>query len=276
MWHNLAPLAYQQHAYKWPTIGLEISHIDQASIEDVGAFYKNYYGPNNAICVIAGNFDRDNVIEMLNKQFGNIPSRPRPKRQLNIEPPQTESRKLTHHSNIPVDTLYMAFHMPGRTEETYYPSDLLSDIMASGKSARLYQTLVRQLKICTEADAYISGTVDPGLLIIEAKPSNGHTLEEIERAVWDILNALKTDKISARELEKHKNKIESSICFSNISILNKAMNLAFYELIGEPELINTEQDKYQEITADAMRGAAESIFQEGNCSTLYYLREVGK
>jgi len=274
MWHNLAPLAYHQHAYKWPTIGLEISHIEQASIDDVGAFYQSYYGPNNAICVVAGNFDRELVKNMLEKHFGGIPSRPRPERQLNAELPQTESRKLTHHSNIPVDTLYMAFHMPGRTEEEYYPSDLLSDIMASGKSARLYQTLVRQLQICTEADAFISGTIDPGLLIIEAKPSNGHTLEEIEAAVWDILNELKTQKISDRELEKHKNKIESSICFSNISILNKAMNLAFYELIGEPELINTEQGKYQGITSESIQLAAQAIFQQENCSTLNYLRDV--
>ena len=275
MWHNLAPLAYKEHAYKWPTIGLEISHIDQASIDDVGSFYQSYYGPNNAICVIAGNFDRELVTQMLDKHFGSIPARTRPQRLINREPAQTESRKLTHHSNIPVDTLYMAFHMPGRTEANYYPSDLLSDIMASGKSARLYQKLVRELKICTEADAYITGTIDPGLIIIEAKPSNGHTLEEIETAVWELLKEMAEHRLSDRELEKHKNKIESSICFSNISILNKAMNLAFYELIGEPELINTEQEKYQEITADDMLEAARVIFRGDNCSTLYYRRARG-
>jgi zinc protease len=275
MWHNLAPLAYRQHAYKWPTIGMEISHIDQASIDDVGSFYQSYYGPNNAICVIAGNFERDLLFAMLEKHFGSIPDRPRPIRDLEREPEQTESRKRTHHSNIPVDTLYMAFHMPGRTDENYYPSDLLSDIMASGKSARIYQTLVRQLQLCTEADVYITGTIDPGLIIVEAKPSNGHTLKEIETAVWDLLDELITEKISDRELEKHKNKIESSICFSNISILNKAMNLAFYELIGEPELINTEQEKYQGITADSIQQAARVIFLKENCSTLYYRKAVG-
>jgi len=276
MWHKLAPLAYKQHAYKWPTIGLDISHIAQASIEDVGSFYQRYYGPNNAICVIAGNFERDSVLKMLEKHFGSIPARARPQREDDREPFQSESRRLTHYSNIPVDTLYMAFHMPGRTEENYYPNDLLSDIMASGKSARLYQVLVRQLQICTEADAYITGTIDPGLLIIEAKPSNGHTLEEIESAIWDVLNKLTSQQISGRELEKHKNKIESSICFSNISILNKAMNLAFYELIGEPDLINTEQEKYQGITADDMQAAAQIIFKEENCSTLYYRKVKGQ
>ena len=274
MWHNLAPLAYQKHAYKWPTIGLEIAHITQASIDDVGSFYQSYYGPNNAICVIAGNFDRDKVLDILENQFRSIPTRPRPDRQIEREPVQTGSRKLTHHSNIPVDTLYMAFHMPGRTEDNYYPSDLLSDILASGKSARLYQSLVRQLQLCTEADAYITGTIDPGLLIIEAKPSNGHTLDEIESAIWNLLNEMITRPLSLKELEKHKNKIESSICFSNISILNKAMNLAFYELIGETELINTEQEMYQGITANDMQEAARVIFRKDNCSTLYYRKEV--
>ncbi len=274
MWHNLAPLAYQKHAYKWPTIGLEIAHITQASIDDVGSFYQSYYGPNNAICVIAGNFDRDKVLDILENQFRSIPARPRPDRQIEREPVQTGSRTLTHHSNIPVDTLYMAFHMPGRTEDNYYPSDLLSDILASGKSARLYQSLVRQLQLCTEADAYITGTIDPGLLIIEAKPSNGHTLDEIESAIWNLLNEMITRPLSLKELEKHKNKIESSICFSNISILNKAMNLAFYELIGETELINTEQEMYQGITAKDMQKAARVIFRRDNCSTLYYRKEV--
>ena len=274
MWHNLAPLAYQKHAYKWPTIGLEIAHITQASIDDVGSFYQSYYGPNNAICVIAGNFDRDKVLDILENQFRSIPARPRPDRQIEREPVQTGSRTLTHHSNIPVDTLYMAFHMPGRTEDNYYPSDLLSDILASGKSARLYQSLVRQLQLCTEADAYITGTIDPGLLIIEAKPSNGHTLDEIESAIWNLLNEMITRPLSLKELEKHKNKIESSICFSNISILNKAMNLAFYELIGETELINTEQEMYQGIKANDMQEAARVIFRRDNCSTLYYRKEV--
>lgn len=274
MWHNLAPLAYRQHTYKWPTIGLDITHIAQASLDDVDRFYRSYYGPNNAICVIAGNFDRQNAIERLDTHFGLIPARPRPARRIDDEPQQSEARKLSHNSNIPVDTLYMAFHMPGRTGDNYYPSDLLSDIMASGKSARLYQRLVRRLQLCTEADAYITGTIDPGLLIIEAKPSNGHTLEEIESAIWDLLNEMIASPLSERELEKHKNKIESSICFSNISILNKAMNLAFYTLIDEPELINSEHEKYQEICVRDMQEAARVIFRRDNCSTLYYRKQV--
>ena len=272
LWHHLAPLSYKAHSYMWPTIGRELDHIAQASLDDVANFYNKYYGPDNAICVIAGNFDRDEVLRLLDKHFAPISSRNHPQRTISAEPRQDGERRLEHFASVPVDTIFMTFHMGGRTDPLYYTADMLSDILGSGKSSRLHQKLVREQTLCSEIDAYISGTVDPGLLIIEAKPSNGHDLAEIETTIRQELNDLSNGNIDSDEIDRHKHKIESSIGFANCSILNKAMNLAYFELIGEAELINTELDHYREITPEQLVNTASDLFREGNTNTLYYRR----
>lgn len=274
IWHILAPLAYHEHPYKWPTIGDKIEHIAASTIDDVARFYKAFYGPNNAICVISGNYDPATIMKTVETYFGGIPARPRPERNLNIEPPQGDQRRLIHRSDIPTDSIFMAFHMPSRTDSGYYTADLISDLLASGKSSRLYQALVREQELCVEADAYITGTIDPGLLIIEAKPANGYPLETIEQAIWEVLEELKDTPVGDVELSRHQNKIESSIHFSNTSILNKAMNLAFFELIDEIELINNEYYQYQRITAEEIQRTARSLLRPENCSVLYYQKEL--
>ena len=274
IWHVLAPLAYREHSYKWPTIGDKIEHITASTIDDVARFYKSYYGPNNAICVIAGNYNEDTIIADIEKFFGDIPARNRPDRNIPIEPHQSDERRLIHRSDIPVDTIFLAFHMPSRSDAGYYTADLISDLLAAGKSSRLYQALVREQELCIEADAYITGTIDPGLLIVEAKPANGYPLETIENAIWRVLDELKDSPVDSVELARHQNKIESSIHFSNCSILNKAMNLAFFELIGDIELINTEHYQYQRITAEEISAAARKLLSRENCSVLYYQKEL--
>ncbi len=272
LWHFLAPLSYEAHSYQWPTIGRELEHISKASLDDVATFYNKYYGPDNAICVIAGNFDRDEVLRLLDRHFAPILSRNHPPRSIPQEPRQEAGRRLEHMANVPVDNIFMTFHMGGRKDPAYYTADMLSDILGSGKSSRLHQRLVRELTLCSEVDAYISGTIDPGLLIIEAKPSNGQDLAEIEAAIRNELTRLAEGDITGTEVDRQKNKIESSIGFANCSILNKAMNLAYFELIDEPELINTELDHYQSITPESLVSAAQDLFREGNTNTLYYRR----
>lgn len=272
LWHFLAPLSYQEHSYKWPTIGSKLEHIADASLDDVATFYNKYYGPDNAICVIAGNFDRDEVLRLIDRHFARIPSRHHPLRNIPEEARQEVPRRLEHFANVPVDTMFMTFHMGGRKDPLYYTADMLSDILGSGKSSRLHQRLVREQTLCSEIDAYISGTIDPGLLIIEAKPSNGHKLGDIEHAIRKELNELIQGGIEQSELERHKHKIESSIGFANCSILNKAMNLAYFELISEPELINTELDHYRDITAQQLSNMASDLFRESNTNILYYRR----
>ena len=271
VWHKLAPLSYNAHPYQWPTIGKEIDHISGATLDDVQKFYTRFYTPSNAVCVISGNFESSEALDLLNEHFNGHKIGAAPTAAPVIEPKQTSQRRLRHEADVPVDAIYMAFHMCGRLSPDYYASDLLSDLLGSGRSSRLYQVLVKQKQLCSEVDAYITGSIDPGLLIIEAKPSGDDTLGDIEQAVWTILEDLKINSIPERELHRHQNKIESSTLFSNCSILNKAMNLAYFDLLGQTELINTEHQEYQEVTTEDIKRVANSILSAENCSVLEYI-----
>ena len=273
LWHVLAPLCYRDHSYRWPTIGQDLEHIASASLDDVATFYNRFYGPDNAICVIAGRFDRDEVLRLIDRHFAIIPSRNHPLRTLRNESTQTAPRRLDHSATVPVDSLFMAYHMCSRADENYYATDMLSDILGSGKSSRLYQSIVREARLCSEIDAYITGTIDPGLLVIEAKPANGHSLEQIEEAILAEISTLKASPIGSKELERHKHKIESSIGFSNCSVLNKAMNLAYFELIDDTDLINTELEHNMGIGSDTLQNMANQLLTKENSSTLFYRSE---
>lgn len=270
MWHLLAPLAYTRHPYRWPTIGSEIEHIARAELDDVGAFYQNFYGPDNAICVIAGNVSSPKALELVKAQFGDIPPRSRPSRSLPAEPPQSGLRRIDHATDVPAEALYMAFHMSSRTDRYYYAEDLLSDVLGSGKSSRLYDALAKEQELCSHIDAYITGTIEPGLLIIEANPADWVENEVVEAAIWKVLEEASVRRVTPRELQRHQNKIESSILFSNTSALNKALNLAYFELIHEPDLINTEHLAYQMVTPAEIQRAAARVLTRENCSVLTY------
>lgn len=270
MWHLMAPLAYHEHAYRWPTIGATIDHIEKAHISDVGAFYEKFYGPDNAICVIAGNVSAKDALSLVQSNFGHIPPRGRPQRAIPAEPIQHGPRRKDHQAHVPADALYMAFHMVSRNSEKYYAQDLLSDILGSGKSSRLYRALAKERQLCSNIDAYITGTIDPGLLIIEANPADGVSNAALETAIWEVIHEVKTNPARPRELQRHQNKIESSILFSNTSALNKSMNLAYFELIEDPDLINSEHLQYLSVSSDDLTQAAHTVLAESNCSTLNY------
>lgn len=270
VWHHLADMAYHVHPYRWPTIGKVPKHVEDASIDDVKEFYGKFYAPNNAILSIAGNIKTDKAKKLAEKWFGDIPAKNVPERRLPKEPPQKQLQQRMLNANVPVDALYMAFHSPARMEPDYYATDLLSDILSNGPSSRLYRRLLKEQRMVTAIDCYITGSLDPGLFIIEARPAKGYSLQDIEKAVWIELDQIKSERVSDRELEKVKNKVESTLVFSEISILNKAMNLALFELVGDPEHINREVEFYNQLTADDLLRVAQSLFSRENCSTLYY------
>ena len=270
MWHLFAPLVYTQHPYRWPTIGRTIEHIEKAAIDEVASFYQSFYGPENAICVIAGNVTAPEALRLVEAKFGSIVPRRRPQRNIPAEPAQSGFRRLDHAARVPADALYMAFHMASRVDENYYAEDLLSDILGSGKSSRLYANLVKEKQLCSHIDAYITGTIDPGLLIIEANPVDDVPTADLEEAIWSQIELLTNQPPEAREMQRHQNKIESSILFSNTSALNKAMNLAYFELVGQPDLLNTEHLAYQQITQGEISAAASKILRPENCSVLTY------
>jgi len=280
-WLKLRPLAYKVHPYRWATIGKELKHIEDATMEDVKAFFKLHYNPQSAIMVIAGDVHYEDVKSMVQKWFGDIDPGQKYIRQLPQEPIQKELRRETIFAPVPLDALYMTFHGPARLEEGYFAMDLLSDILSRGSSSRLYRRLVKEEQLFSELNAYVMGSIDNNLFVIEGKPSEGISLEEAENAVWAELDLLKKELVSNVELEKVKNKMESTNVFAELSILDKAMNLAFHELLGDADGINTEVSKYLAVTAEQVQQQAQAIFSRENASILMYkaqeeeIRHVG-
>lgn len=268
--HIIRDMAYKTHPYRWPTIGKDINHISNATLDEVKEFFYSYYAPNNAILAVSGNITFQETVRLAEKWFGNIPSREIKARELPEEIPQTEERRLTVLRNVPVDTLYMAFHICKRKDKEYYTFDVISDILCNGRSSRLVQKLVQEKKIFSSIDAYISGSIDNGLFHIAGKPCEGISLEEAEEAIWKELERLKKEEIDALELEKVKNRYESEQIFSNINYLTVATNLAYFELIGKAEDINSEVEKYRSVSPEQIAKAAEKCFVPQNCSILYY------
>ena len=273
VWHHLSDLAYKVHPYRYPTIGKIPKHVEDATLDDVKKFFNKYYCPNNSILVLAGNIKLEEAKALAQKWFGDIPSGNVPQRNLPQEPQQNEFREFFTQTNVPADAIYLAFHTPGRGEKDYYATDLLSDILGNGRSSRLYQRLVKEEQIFTQLDAYVTGYLDPGLLVIEGKPAKGISKEKAESAIWNEIDLIKNELVEERELAKIKNKLESALEFSESSILNKAINLAFFELLGDAELINSEAIVYQNVTAQEIQDMACRILTKGNCSELYYKME---
>ena len=270
VWLLLRPLAYKVHPYKWDTIGKEISHISEAKMDDVKAFFKKFYCPNNSILVVSGNVSLEKVKELCAIWFAPIPKGPDNTRNLTKEPVQTEARKLDVTRDVPYDNIFKAYHMCARGDAEFHACDLLSDILSRGNSSRLYNALVKNKPIFSELNAYVSGDRDAGLLIVTGKLVTGISLEEAEKEIIIELEKIKKDLVSDTELTKVKNKTESTLEFSEMSILNKALNLAIAELMGDAAGVNEESKKYQSVTAGQIRTQAQLIFQEKNCSTLYY------
>lgn len=268
--HILRDMAYKTHPYRWPTIGKEISHIANATLDEVKDFFYRFYAPNNAILAVSGNISFEETIRLAEKWFGDISARNIIPRHIPQEELQTEERRMTVFRDVPVDTLYMAFHICGRRDKSYHTFDIISDILCNGRSSRLIQRLVIEKKIFSSVDAYISGSMDSGLFHITGKPYEGISLEEAEKAVWTELEKLKQYPVEDTELEKVKNRYESEQIFSNINYLNVATNLAFFELVSKAEDINEEVNKYRSVSSEQIADAAKICFVPTNSNILYY------
>jgi len=273
VWLKLRPLAYKKHSYRWATIGKELSHIEEAKMSDVKDFFNKHYNPQNAILVVGGNVKMEDVKKLAEKWFEPIPSGEKYNRNLPQEDKQTEARFETVKANVPLNAIYVAFKMPGRLADDYYAFDLLSDILSGGKSSRLHNSLLKEQQLFSEINAYISSSLDPGLFIVEGKLVEGISIERAETAIWAELEKLKTDLVAATELTKVKNKVESVLVFSEMSLLDKAMNLAYYELLGDADILNREASKYLQVSVEDINRISKETFDKNSSSTLYYLTE---
>ena len=271
VWLKLRDLAYEVHPYRWMTIGKELSHIENARLQDVKDFFFKHYRPINAILVVAGNVTVDQVKTLAEKWFGTIEAGQRYSRQLPAEPKQTKAKKLEVKAEVPLDALYKCWHIYSRMDHRYYVSDLITEVLGGGGSSRLFQSLVKEKKLFSNIECYHFGTTDAGLLTIEGKLVKGIKMEEAEAAINEELEKLKKEKISENELQKVKNKTESMIAFEDMSLMNRANSLAYYELLGDASLMNTELERYNKVTVEDVQQLSNEIFTPENSSTIWYM-----
>ena len=271
VWHKMRNIAYTTHPYKWMTIGASLKHVEDATLEDVKNFFFKHYTPCNAVLVVAGNVEKEKVKSLAEKWFGPIPSGTKYNRDLPAEPPQTSPRHLEVKSNVPLDALYKCWHIYPRMDDRYYATDLISDILSGGGSSRLFQSLVKEKQLFSNIDCYHFGSTDAGLMTIEGKLVKGVDIKLAEATVLEELKKIQADGITDVELEKVKNKAESAMAFVDMGLMNRASSIAMYELLGDANLINTELAKYQTVTAAQIKEQCNVIFNENNCSTMYYL-----
>ncbi len=270
VWHKLRELIYTVHPYRWMTIGKELSHVENATLEDVKAFFLKHYTPANAILVVAGNIGTDQVRALAEKWFGPIPAGSKYERNLPAEPKQLAPRSSEVRAKVPLDALYKCWHIYSRTDMRYYVADLITEILGGGGSSRLYQALVKEKQLFSNIECYHLGSTDAGLLTIEGKLVKGISMADAEKALNEELVRLQQDGISQRELDKVKNKTESMIAFEDMSVMSRASSIAMYELLGDADLINKELQRYQDVTAARVQEECKIIFDPNNCNTLYY------
>jgi len=270
VWHHLSALSYKTHHYKWPTIGLVPEHIDQINLQETKTFYKTYYRPNNAILVVSGQFETAQLKEYIDKHFGPIKGGQENNTNLEQELEQKESRLKEVNADVPFNCLMMSFPMPHRQHPDFPTYDLISDLLGNGRSSRFYERLFKAGKSFNFIDAYISGTEDAGLFIIDAKLEKGVSFEEAEKTIWEEILRLVDEQVPSTELEKIINKNIASLVFSEMSVLNKAINLAYFESIGNALEINEQKEQYESITADDIQRVSKALFKKEHCNVLRY------
>ena len=270
VWHKLCELSYKRHPYRWPTIGLDLSHIENAVLQDVKYFFEKYYAPNNAIMVVAGDVTLNEVKDLAEKWFGEIPKGASVTKEFTPEPEQDQPRFIKVESNVPVNAIYKSYHMGKRDSLNYYTMDLITEIRSTGASSRFYQKLIKEKRLFSSVEAYVTGSFDEGLLIVEGKMLKGVTMEQADEAIQAELDILSEQKVGTAELEKVKNKQESYHTFSEVNLLNRAIHLAYFELLGDASRINQELENYLNVTDSLIMEESKQVFKPSNCSTLHY------
>lgn len=270
VWHKISDISYKVHPYKWPTIGKELKHVEDATLQDVQSFFGNYYRPNNAVMVVAGGVKTAEVKELVEKWFGDIPAGNVPERNLPQEPEQTEARVMEVEADVPLNAIYKTWHMGPRKSHDYYVMDLLTDVLSTGNSSRFYRKLVREQKLFSDIDAYITGSFDAGLVIIEGRLLPGVSMQQADEAIQNELNIVKEFSITAQELEKAQRKHESYTVFSEVNLLNRAMGLAMHELLGDANDFNRELELFNAVTIADVQAHSKQVFRPENSSTIFY------
>jgi zinc protease len=268
--HHLRDLSYKEHPYRWPTIGLNLEHIEDAQIEDVKNFFFRFYRPNNAILVVAGNVEESEVKVLTEKWFGPIPKGEESVKSLPVEPVQLQARRKEVSANVPMSAIYKSYPMSGRMDEEFYAANLLTDILGHGKSSRLVNKLVKEDRIFHSLNAYVTGSTDPGLLIIEGKVNEGVSIEEAEAQLMAEILELQKNGLSEEELQKVKNQSETALAGADVELLHRALNLAYFTLLGNPDGFEQELEKVGNVSKTSLEATFKKIISPERENTLIY------
>ena len=266
----LREMVYRVHPYRWCAIGRTPEHVAAATLEDAERFYRRYYRPSNAILSVSGDIEPEQVFAMAERWFGEIPDTPAHHDPLPAEPMQTSARRLEVDRDVPATAITIAFPMGGRLSRDYYLLDLISDLLSGGESARLYDSLIRRSRLFSAINAYITGDIDPGMFIITGQIMEGVSEQQAEEVLWEELRQLQEVAVGGYELEKVKNKFEAGVMFGELNVMNKAMNIGYYLMLGHPDLINSETDIFRSINAYDIIRESRRIFRPELSSTLIY------
>ena len=276
IWHILREMVYETHPYQWPTIGLKTEHIADAKLSDVTSFYNTHYAPNNAILTIAGNVSFEDTLKRVNHFFNSIEKKKEKETTIPKEGVQLKPNRKTVERDIPINALYMVFKMPGRLEKDYYTADLLSDILSMGKSARLHKRLVKQEQVALQTDAYISGSIDTGMFVVEARIKEGIAIENVEEIIWEEINTLIESGVSDEELNRIKNKMITYLNFSENDLMSRGVGLSYFEMLGDANLINLQEATYEHLTSKEVVAFAKTFLQKEKSNVLYYLKKTSQ
>tara|TARA_B110000211_G_scaffold233428_1_gene299646 strand:+ start:763 stop:2007 length:1245 start_codon:yes stop_codon:yes gene_type:complete len=269
-WMELRALSYENHPYRWATIGKEISHVEKVTLEDANVFYNRFYSPNNCILSIAGDVDSEEIHQLVKKWFEDIPSSEIVRRERKAEVPQTKAREKHIESKVPLDAFYFSFKMDKRSSKEFYVGDLVSDVLGRGESSWLFTELVVNTDLLTEVGSYVTGDRDEGLFVISGKLNEGTKMEEVEEIIWKNISKLHGELVPDKDLQKAKNKFETAHVYGELNVLNKAMNLCYMELLGDVNMINSELDNYVRITAENLKGWSETHLTKEKVCKIYY------
>ena len=268
VWHLMSDMAFRKHHYKWPTIGKTPDHIHEATYEMIKNYYQ-YYCPNNAILSIGGKIDIPRVKKLVKKYFEKIPSKHFTLPDPGKEQPQLKAREMKVERNVPASSIYVGFHIPERIHRDFYTLDMMTDFYAYNDSSYLHKSLVKEKDLFNSIDAWVVGSMDPGLLLFEGKFNEDIPVDlaisELQATIEQGFNHL-TEHI----VQKIKNKIRTNLIQSEVNILNKVISLAYFEMLGNTDLINTEGAIYDSIQLDEMVSTSKKHIDFNKANTLVY------
>ena len=241
---------------------------------DVKDFFHRFYRPDNAIISVVGNISWTRAKQLIEKWYGDIcpdASDINSSNEIHLEPPQERQRRRTVRRKVPNGVIIIAFRIPEVTSNDFCICDMLSDVMANGKSSRFNRHLVEDRKLFLSVDASVTGRIDGGLLLVEGILPEGADVNVCEQAIWDELRPILTELSDERELEKLKNKFESNHYLQCSNYLQRSQNLAHYEAYGDARLIDSLVDRYCAVSASQLCDAARKYLTKKNSTVLRYL-----